>query len=436
MKRILLSLAFIFSIAYVKAQDTTEIQTAFYVKQYEKAKDLVDKWLSRSNLKDRDKQSALLWKLNVYSQLSVDSSLSAKYPDAASQAMDAFNQYQAMDPSLKQFKSGSFAGGIGNLYAGAFEKGRAAFNAKDWQTAFKNFSQAEHLGEFLIANKLNTNSSTLDTITVLYTGYAAQNSQMVDSALVYYSKLADVKLSGPDYEDIYKYLIQAYSEKKDDANFKKYLAEAKELYPNDASTWTQFEMGNMTSNSDLPTLLNQYQKDVAAGSMNEDKYASYGEAFATNDKSQLDKLDSTQKVNLKLTAAQAFGKAFDLNNSNGLYAFNAGVIYYGIYSDLDDRYHANAGEGAALKATRATIAKQEASYADSASQWLEKAYPILKAKTDRSRSETTSLNRTVDYLANIYYWERDQTKVNGNSKDYDKYDALGKKYDAEHNSYK
>ena len=66
---------------------------------------------------------------------------------------------------------------------------------------------------------------------------------------------------------------------------------------------------------------------------------------------------------------------------------------------------------------------------------LKKAYNTLKAKQDRSKSETISLNRTVDYLANINYWERDQTKVNGNSKDYDKYDALYKKYDAEHNTY-
>ncbi len=58
--------------------------------------------------------------------------------------------------------------------------------------------------------------------------------------------LADLKVSGPDYEDIYKFLIQYYSDKKDDANFKKYLAFAKELYPNDNAVWTQFEMGNLT----------------------------------------------------------------------------------------------------------------------------------------------------------------------------------------------
>ena len=435
MKKIFLTFALALCIVYLNAQDEAVVQLYATQKKWDKAKEEVDKWLADPKLKDKDKATAYLWKLDVYSQLFVDSSLSSKYPDAQSQAMDALTKYEAIDPSLKMMRDGNFAGGVGNLYTGSFNKGKNAFEAKDWQNAYTNFAQAQQLGEFLLANKFSSNSATIDTVTVLYTAYAAQNSKMVDTAAKYYSMLADLKVSGPDYEDIYKYLIQYYSDKKDDANFKKYLAEAKELYPNDNSMWTQFEMGNLTTNADLPKLLDQYQKDVAAGNMNEDKYASYGQAFATTDKEQLDKLDSTQKINLKLAAAQAFSKAYSLNDTNGLYAFNTGVIYYSIYSELDDRYNANRGESATLKAKRAEIAKQEMAYADTASQWLEKGYNTLKAKQNRSKPETISLNRTVDYLANIYYWERDQTKVNGNPKDYDKYDALYKKYDAEHNTY-
>jgi hypothetical protein len=435
MKKIVLTLALAFSIFYLYAQDEGVVQLLYTQKQYEKAKEQVDKWVADPKLKDKEKPTAYLWKMQVYSMLFADSSLTSKYPDAHDQALDALSKYEALDPSLKALKDGGFAGGIGNLYSGDFNKGRGAFESKDWQNAFKYFSQAEKLGEFLLANKLSSNSATVDTVTVLYTGYAAQNAQLADSAAKYYGMIADLKIGGKDYEDIYKYLIQYYSDKKDEANFKKYLAEAKELYPNDSSVWSQFEMGNLTENADLMQLLNQYNKDVAAGSMNEEKYASYAQAFATNDKEQLSKLDSTQQMNLKLTAAQAFAKAYEMDDTIPLYAFNTGVIYYGIYSDLDDKYHANQGEGAALKAVRIEIAKQEAAYADTSSQWLEKAYNGLKAKTNRSKTETISLNRSVDYLANINYWLRDQTKVNGNSKDYDKYDTLYKKYDAEHNTY-
>lgn len=435
MKKIFLTLALAFCIVYLNAQDAAVIQLYAQQKNWEKAKTEVDKWVSDPKLKDKEKPIAYLWKMDIYSQIYIDSSLSQKYPDAADQAMDALNKYVALDTSLKEMREQNFAIGVGNLYTGSFNKGKEAFQSKDWQNSFKYFSQSERLGEFLLKNKLSANNSVIDTATVLYTAYAAQNAKELDSAAKYYSMLADVKVSGPDYEDIYKYLVQYYSEKKDDANFKKYLAQAKELYPNDNSLWTQYEMGNLTENADLPKLLAQYQQDVAAGSMNEAKYASYGEAFATTDKEQLDKLDSTQKMDLKFAAAQAFSKAYSLNDTNGLYAFNTGVIYYSIYSELDDRYNANRGESATLKTKRSEIAKQEATYADTASQWLEKAYNTLKAKQDRSKSETISLNRAVDYLANINYWQRDQTKTNGNSKDYDKYDALYKKYDAEHNTY-
>ncbi|MBS1745513.1 MAG: hypothetical protein JST21_05020 [Bacteroidetes bacterium] len=436
MKRLFLSVvALVLFSAYLKAQDESVIMLLVTQKQYEKAKDEVDKWLAKPKLKDKEKPTALLWKMMVYSDIFTDSALSPKYPDANAQALDAFHQYLAIDPELKQMKDNHFEGAVGNLYSGSFNKGRDFFQEKNWDSSFAYFSEAESLGTFLLTNKLSSSESTMDTVTILYTGYAAQNAKLYDSAAKYYSKLTDVKISGPDYEDIYKFMIEHYSEIKDDANFKKYLDLAKEVYPNDNPTWTQYEMNNMTANARITELYQNYLKDAAAGGMNEDKLIGYAEALATNDQTQLEGIDSTTKVNIKLASADAFGKAFNLSN-NGLYAFNVGVIYYSIYSDLDDRYAANRGESAALKAKRAEIAKQEMAYSDTASQWLEKAFPILQDKQDRSRAETASLNRLVDYLANIYYWQREQTKTNGKSADYDRLDALYKKYDALHATFK
>ncbi|MBV9960783.1 MAG: hypothetical protein JO072_00930, partial [Parafilimonas sp.] len=288
MKKIILSVAFIFSAGYLMAQDEAVIQLFVGQKQYEKAKEQVDKWLAEPKLKDKDKQTALLWKLLVYSQLFVDPSLSSKYPDANVQAADAFNQYTVLEPSLKQFKEQHFEGGIANLYTGSFNKGKDYFQAKQWDSSFKYFSQSQVMGNFLLSNKLSTSTAIVDTVTVLYTGYAAQNSKQLDSAARYYSMLADIKVSGADYEDIYKFLVQYYSEKKDDANMKKYLATAKELYPNDNSVWTQYEMNAMTANTSLSDLLQKYQQESAAGNMSEDKLIGYAEALATTDKSQLD----------------------------------------------------------------------------------------------------------------------------------------------------
>ena len=434
MKKIILSVALIFPAMYLMAQDDAVIQLLLAQKQYEKAKDEVDKMVANPKLKDKDKPAAYLWKMLVYSDLYVDSALTSKYPGADAVALDAFYKYQALDPELKQMKEQHFESGIANIYNGYLTTGNNFWKNKQWDSSFKYFSNAKRLGDVLIANKLT--QAQADTTILLFTGYAAQNAQMLDTAASYYSQAADMRISGPDYEDVYKFLIGHYYQKKDDINFKKYLAMAKELYPNDSALWTQYEMENMTANTGLTELLQKYNQEVAAGNLDENKLIGYAQAFESNDSTQLKDLDSTQKIQLKITAGQAYGKAFDLNNTNGIYAFGAGYYYYVVYEVLDDRYHSNSGESAALKSKRAAIAKEQMAYADSAAVWLEKSFEILNTKQNRERNETANLNRTVNYLGNLYAWKRDRTKVDGNSQDYDKYDALYKKYDALYNTFK
>lgn len=436
MKKLVLAVAFIFSASYLMAQDASVIQLFYSQKQYDKAKEQVDKWLAQPKLKDKDKPTAYLWKLLVYSQIATDPSLNTKYPDAAAQAMDAFASYQQLDPSLKAMKEGNFQAGIGNLYVDAFGKGKNFYDAKQWDSSFKYFSEAQRMGTFLIVNQLSSSTGTIDTLTTLYSGITAQNAQKLDSAAKYYGMIADLKTSEKEYEDIYRFLIGYYSDQKDEANFNKYLAMAKELYPADNAMWTQYEMENMTANANLTELVQKYQQEIAAGTATEDKLVGYAQAFESNDSAQLKGLDSAQKVQLKLMAGQAYGKAFDLNNAQGTYAFGAGYYYFHVFGVLDDRYRSYAGESAALKAKRKDIAKEQMLYADSSAIWLEKAFTVLSAKQDRERSETANLNRTVQCLIQIYEWKRERTKIDGNNADYDKYDALYKKYDALYNSFK
>ena len=93
------------------------------------------------------------------------------------------------------------------------------------------------------------------------------------------------------------------------------------------------------------------------------------------------------------------------------------------------------GESAALKAQRTSIIKQQQPFADTAIAWLEKGYDLMKAKTDREKTESNSLNRSVDFLANLYMWKREKSKGVA-PKDYDKYDAKFNQYSNEHDKYK
>ncbi|MEO7209711.1 MAG: hypothetical protein ABIY35_02105, partial [Chitinophagaceae bacterium] len=145
-------------------------------------------------------------------------------------------------------------------------------------------------------------------------------------------------------------------------------------------------------------------------------------------------MDSLQQVNLSLMSADAYTKAFK-QEQNGIYMFNAGVLTYNLFGVLDQRFYDLRGESPVLKKQRDSLVAQQRIYADKSIDYLEQAYTILKAKTDRSKNESNSLNRTVDYLANLFIWKRDKSK-GINPKDYDKYDAKFKQYDAEHDKYK
>ena len=178
--------------------------------------------------------------------------LRTKYPDAGKEAWDALNKYVEKDPQLTKLKENSPENGNGLralslLYGQSFNNGRAAFQNKDWNGAFDNFSFCQKVSEFIGKNGLNTNGKyTIDTTVVLYTGYAAQNAGKTEEAVARYKALADWKVGVKDtsFKDVYKSIL--YMEQKNDTSFKKYLAIAKEVYPEDMALWNQYEMNYMS----------------------------------------------------------------------------------------------------------------------------------------------------------------------------------------------
>jgi hypothetical protein len=439
MKKLLFFLLFATTAFIVKAQNYNSVFLAYSTQKYEDAKKEIDKLAS--DAKASDKAETFLWKLTVNGELYGDSTLKTKYPDAGKDAWDALTKYVEKDPQLAKLKENSPENGSGLralslLYGQSFNYGRSAFQKSDWNGSYDYFSFCQKVSEFIGKNALNTNGKyTIDTTVVLYTAYAAQNAGKASEAASRYKALADWKINDKEYEDIYKYILDYDSRQKNDTSFKKYLAVAKELYPNDMAVWNQIEMNYMSNNASLKDIMAKYKTDDASGALKEDGYVTYAESFAQPDKNQLGQLDSAQQQELKLAAADAFMKAFNLNNTNGLYAFNAGVLYYSIFGQLDDQFYNLRGESAGLKAQRDAVVKEQQDYASKSIEWLEKGYNILKAKPTREKTESASLNRSVDYLANLYLWKRDKSRGT-NTKDYDAFNAKYKQFDSEHDKYK
>lgn len=429
MKKLMFSLLLASSAYLAMAQDYSKVQTMYTQKKYEDAKTELDKIASSD--KAKDKPETYLWQAAINSELYSDSTKAAQHPDAGEQAYTALMTYQQKDPTLKTLKENGTLNSIAYLYTTSFNQGKKYFSQSNWPLAYSNFKRASEMSEFINKNGFNTNKSSIDTFTVLYTGYAAQNSNKPEDAVVYYEKLADLKVAGSDMQPMYQYMLDDYSKMKATDKFTKYLAVAKELYPDKSALWSQMEMGNMTSGSSLDQIVDKY-KAASTSNLNEDQLVGYAEAF--NDPEKVKALDSSKQIDLRMMSADIYKKLYALN-PKGLYAFNAGVLNYNIFNVLDDRYYSMRGESAALKTQRANITKQQLPYADTAIAWLEKSYDIMKAKTDREKTESNSLNRSVDFLANLYMWKRERSKGVA-PKDYDKYDAKYNQYSNEHDKYK
>jgi len=450
--------AFAIGVLVSKAQDFKNVNNAFLLRQYDLAKGEIDKL--ESNPKAQAKPEFWLWKSKIYATIYKDEALRAKYPGADQVADQAYTKYFQLDPSMKLVDEMGGKDVAFDLYSTSFNQGIRTYNAKKWDSASYFFGRAVDFSNIIFKNKWSSNPTTLfDTTSVLYAGVAAQNAKKSDDAAKYYSILADNKVIGTDYKDIYTYLLVYYANKKEETPFRKYLAIGKELYPKE--DWEDYEVDFMNKAYTLQQKADLYAKEDAAGGLSARKYLLFGDLFANIPKEEKASLDSLKLAEYQRKAADAFKKAFNKDNSLSIAAFNVGVIYYNEFVELDDQIVANKrtlqqmninkpvekdpkkkaaadakfkSETDAIKKANADLEKPVAETMDEAITWLEKCYNTLKDKPSRDNTEKNCLNRSIDWLANLYAYKRDKVKGK-DPKAFDTYDAKYKEYDALHGKY-
>ncbi len=229
MKKIFFSLTLLMLAFFVKAQTYDEIKQNLMLGQAKKAKEDVDKRMSNS--KFASKPEAYILKAAVYSALAGDSAI-MNTPEAATlraESEAAFKKYQEMDPSMELVKDPIYQNAPVRIYTNLFTLGYKQYEDKKLNEAFETFKKVDSYSQILSAQKLL--NSTLDTNVVILAGITAESGNQKDEAAKYYARLADAKLSGGNYESIYRFLVTHYFGKKDMANFEKYKALGKELYP-------------------------------------------------------------------------------------------------------------------------------------------------------------------------------------------------------------
>lgn len=441
------------------AQKFEKVSGPALLKQYENAKVELDKLMA--DPKAQAKPDGWFWKTKIYAGFYSSPDLKVKYPGSEVIADEAYQKYLSLDPSLKVLKANNGQDVLFNLYAPSFNNGIATFNAKNWDSAYYYFSFAVKYSDIIFQNKFSTNQNqAFDTTSILYAGYAAQNSKKGENAVKCYDRLITSKVGGTSYIDVYKYALVNSINNKNEADFKKYLGYSKEMYPNE--DWEDYEISYFTKNYSLADKSAMYDKEDAAGNMTAKRYLQFGDVFANIPKEEKETLDSAKQDEYLHKSADAFKKSFLKNPTDGIAAFNAGVIYYNFFSSFDDKVSQSKralqelnsnrviekdpkkklasdakfkAEVDALKAQRVELEKPMMSNSDSSIIWLERAYTILKDKSEKSSIDKNCLSKSVDYLTNIFIIKRE--KYRGKDlKAFDDADSKFKFYDALHDKYK
>jgi hypothetical protein len=411
MKQFFLSVSCVLVVCFASAQKLKDVEKAYILQKIEDAKTEIDKVVA--DAKQQSNPEAWFWHSSIYGTIYDDAALSVKYPSAGEVAMTSFKKYSQMDPTYKIMNASAVPGKVivDILYRGNLKQGITYFDKKQWDSAYKYFGRSSDIGDLITTNNWKGNKQPIDTITVLFTGYAAQNAKKAADAAKYYARIADLKITNVpaagDIKDVYEYLVYHFLDTKNTELFNKYVTLAKQVYPNEINTWADYESEYIEKNLSLEEKAATYDKADAAGTLTSNQYLSYGNMFYNLKDEEKAKLDSAQIKAYRLKAEQAFAKAYQKDNSSGLAAFNAGLLNYNDWVDLDDQYSANVKkmgelnkskanekdpkkkvaleakvkkEVDALKAINAGIEKQQHAYADKSMDWVEKSYTALTKK--------------------------------------------------------
>ena len=241
------------------AQSLEDVQEKVNKGKFGEAREKLDKLLA--DPKGQKNANAWYYKGIVYYNLGLDSTLNDK--DYRQESYDAFKKYYEMDAKnvMGQLEQNAR---MFQLYDAYYNAGIRAFQGKNFESSFKNFSSALNVANYINEKKFtyeNVNLPALDTNLILNVAAAASKANMTDSAMAYYKILADAKLNAPDYIEIYQLLIDHYNKKNDAANRAKYLALGKELYPGN-DYWYDIDLTPLQD--DKPKLIAKYEELVGA----------------------------------------------------------------------------------------------------------------------------------------------------------------------------
>jgi len=398
-------------ISATHAQDIKEIRNFTLLGQMQKAKDLVDKYLTVP--KNAAKSEGWYYKGFIYNQISKDSTKSlAESAALKDTAFVALKKYREMDPKAELLAEQNNSP-LYDLYVGYYsELGVKSYVAKDPVNAFKDFRKALEVHDYIQTNNLLGNNgfkfSALDTMLTLYTAIAASEAKMIEESTIFYKKIIDAEVSDPQYIDAYQVLADRYKTNKDKAAFADIIAKGKKIFPANNEYWTAIEIEEATDGVGKPEIFTKYEELMVKNPGNYTLPYNYAVELYRYIYSDETKNVNTNEYKTKLPEilkqAIAIKKTSEANFLLSNFLYNNSIDIY------EDARKMKAVKPEELKKKKELQAQSDAAMSQ-AIPYAEAVVTLFAGGEKHKGSEKVNYKQSLVILKNIYETKKDDAKV-------------------------
>lgn len=405
MKRIILPLIMTCLVSLSFGQTLKKANKYFSSNDFEKAKSEVDALLEK-NPKDAE---AIYLKSKIYAKIADSAALHSLYSgDARAVAFEAFQKAVADSANMKAklaIMQDNYQP-VFDMYTGYYQDAVDDFNKaaqsqskEDFEKAMNNFIKADNIGHYISENEW-AKIGKVDTTLVLNIGKAAINAKDEATALKYFTKLADAKISGQvgmdddGFKLPYQWLELHYKNAGDEANMIKYAELGNEVYPQE-SYFNFVLMDYYREKNDIPKVLSLYEHVVTENPDSVRYHFSYandifGYLYGGDDDTKIE-----NRVQWLKTLKSELDKALALDNNDINSNWLTSQYYYNLGIESRDKAlkAKDASEKSKLNAEAMENWKTAIPYADKA----------ITALSDGWKSENRSRYKSVvNLMQNIY----------------------------------
>lgn len=388
-------------------------------KKYAEARTEIDNFLA--NEKNANNSNGWFMKAKVYSTIASDSTAQASVPEAKEVAMQALVKYLELEKGVKDTTKRYLQMTLDNrkpmtdLYSAYSKEAASFYNAGNFNDALKGFQGSLQVFDML-SKEGWTSGINLDTISVLYAGISAEKANKLDTAAMYYGKIADAKAKAQGYESIYKWLADFYKNKGDLEKAGHYVKLGKEVYPDDPF-WTGFEVTMLSEKGTKEQLFAKYDELIKTNPSNPIYYYNYAVELYKSAYNE----DTTQRpanaAEMTDKAIEMANKSIELDPKYPNSRMLLGQIYYNQAVDLINKNKEIKPKGN-VKLTAAQLKQKEELRQASAKKFDEaivhfvKIDELLGSQGKLKMEEKQFLKDSYDLLINIYDQRQNQEKSN------------------------